>query len=264
MKPARKKKYPEDEARRERKEQIKDIMKNGLPENYIHSIHQYCDRWCEKCDFTARCTHYVLEKKIHGDEEADINSSKFWEDMSLMFEATIEMLDEKMKELGISTEEPDEDPEKAETQERNKHPLSASAYKFSIKLHKWIQEHDEALEKVRGMKAVVRGAVKPSDALETILWYNLFISAKLERATSALKECEEGDDEFEAMDMNGSAKIALIAIDRSIGAWGALLTALPQFEDDIYGFIKTLIKYRKQTEKIFPDARAFVRPGFDE
>lgn len=263
MKPARKKKNTEDQARKERKEQIKDFMKNGLPENYIPSIHQYCDRWCEKCDFTSRCTNFVLGQKIHG-EGPDLSNSEFWDDISLMFEATIEMLDEKMKEMGISPEELNDESETYEKRERLKHPLSAAVYKFSIKMHHWFQKHEEDMERVRNIKKVVKGTVKPSDALETILWYNYFISAKVERATSGLNEVNEADEEFETKDRNGSAKIALIAIDRSIGAWGVLLTALPHLEDEIFGFIKTLIKYRKQMEKTFPEARAFIRPGFDE
>jgi hypothetical protein len=264
MKPARKKKNPEDEARRERKEQIKDFMKNGLPENYIPSIHQYCDRWCEKCDYTSRCSSYSLGQQIHGDNEPDISQDEFWEDLSAMFEATYEMLIEHMKMMGMSDEEIEEVPEEKEERKRKKHPLAAATYKFSLSLHKWMMEHGEVLERVAQMKKQEKGTISPAEALEIIQWYNHFIAAKIDRAIYGWQNLMKTGDENETYDMNGSAKIALIAIDRSIGAWGALLPVLPQLEDEIFRFIKTLIGYRKRAESLFPAARAFVRPGFDE
>ncbi len=65
-------------------------------------------------------------------------------------------------------------------------------------------------------------------------------------------------------DSDGSAKIALIATDRSISAWGKLLKHLPKSEDEILEILVLLERLRNMTEKEFPDARKFVRPGFDE
>ena len=65
-------------------------------------------------------------------------------------------------------------------------------------------------------------------------------------------------------DSDGSAKIALIAIDRSIEAWIKLLQLLPDHEDAIIPLLAALQKIKKSGEAEFPDARKFVRPGFDE
>jgi catechol 2,3-dioxygenase-like lactoylglutathione lyase family enzyme len=61
---------------------------------------------------------------------------------------------------------------------------------------------------------------------------------------------------------NGSAKVALLSMDRSIAAWTtiAVTTADPD---------ATAIAHRRQAllldvERTFPHARQFVRPGFDE
>jgi hypothetical protein len=61
----------------------------------------------------------------------------------------------------------------------------------------------------------------------------------------------------------GSAKIALIAMDRSLPAWTILLRAFPQRETETLRLLAYLDRIRRLTEQEFPQARAFVRPGFD-
>jgi hypothetical protein len=72
------------------------------------------------------------------------------------------------------------------------------------------------------------------------------------------------EDEFSAQDMNGSAKIALIAIDRSIGAFKFLDDHLPSYQTEMMEFIEHLNGLRHDVEMLFPDARNFIRPGLDE
>jgi len=65
-------------------------------------------------------------------------------------------------------------------------------------------------------------------------------------------------------DSDGSAKVALIAIDRSMAAWGRMYDYFPAHQDQILALIKHLDSLRRRVEKIFPEARSFIRPGFDE
>jgi hypothetical protein len=91
---------------------------------------------------------------------------------------------------------------------------------------------------------------------------------KLSRAIgSRANEELETDEEMKTFpkDSDGSAKIALIAMDRSIAAWSGLRLALSGADDDeILNLLAQLAAIRRETEKLFPEARAFVRPGFDE
>ena len=79
-------------------------------------------------------------------------------------------------------------------------------------------------------------------------------------------EDEEYDAELEAVqnDSNGSVKVALIAIDRSLSAWRILQTSLPEKADTIVPMLVELERLRHATEAYFPNARDFIRPGFDE
>jgi len=65
-------------------------------------------------------------------------------------------------------------------------------------------------------------------------------------------------------DSDGSAKVALIAIERSMTAWGGMYSFFPSHRDQILGIIKHLDGLRRRVERVFPEARDFVRPGFDE
>jgi len=122
-----------------------------------------------------------------------------------------------------------------------------------------------------------------SDAIEVIRWYQFFIAAKVYRALmgrddkileDALREHElqagdEVEDEEEqfdgiAADSDGSAKIALIAVDRSSSAWRMMLSSVPEKADSIKPMLLELERLRRATELIFPQARDFIRPGFDE
>ena len=40
----------------------------GEHDNFISSIDNYCDRWCERCDFCARCSVYAAESETGFDE----------------------------------------------------------------------------------------------------------------------------------------------------------------------------------------------------
>ncbi|MGH8102155.1 MAG: hypothetical protein ACREIW_12720 [Chthoniobacterales bacterium] len=53
-------------------------------------------------------------------------------------------------------------------------------------------------------------------------------------------------------------------MDRCIAAWSALRIALgPDEDDEILDHLAQLSAIRRETENLFPNARAFVRPGFD-
>ena len=65
-------------------------------------------------------------------------------------------------------------------------------------------------------------------------------------------------------DADGSAKIALIGIDRSSSAWRILQSSLPEKAESTVQMLLELERFRRATEQNFPNAREFIRPGFDE
>jgi hypothetical protein len=96
--------------------------------------------------------------------------------------------------------------------------------------------------------------------LSVIAWYHVMIAAKTYRALVSAHQSAHGAAALRA-DANGSAKVALLAIDRSTAA----LHLLAEREDDarLGGLIELLDTLRFAIERRFPEARAFERPGLD-
>jgi len=228
---------------------------------FISGIYNYCDRWCERCPQTARCLTFASLEEDSDPEAQDIRNEAFWKKLSGIFEETLELLRESAKEWGIDIESLDstDDMEsiKARDDAAENHLLCRAAKSYSKTAEDWFKEKETLLFETA---AAAREGVDLDEAFEVIRWYQYFICAKIMRAVrGATEDEEEQSDEFPS-DSDGSAKIALIAIDRSIAAWAVIHTYCDEGVLDIIAFLDRL---RQAVEKAFPRARSFIRPGFD-
>ena len=149
------------------------------------------------------------------------------------------------------------------------------ATNYGEKVSEWFSETAEELVDLRKKELhqhseldipvndTIDELVKIENAIEVIMWYHFFISTKLRRANYSRENTDNSLIEIAKYDSDGSAKVALIAIERSIGAWGKLLDYIPEKEDDIFDYLKMLHQLKEKVENEFPDACNFVRPGFD-
>jgi hypothetical protein len=134
---------------------------------------------------------------------------------------------------------------------------------------RWLQANNEILKSKAEQLLLINNNEKPAlkfaDAWEVAQWYSVFISAKVHRSHFELEErLADPEDEYDLMSDNlGSAKIALIAIDRSIAALSAMYSAMPENEDDYLKFLAMLSHMKKLMLETFPGAMDFKRPGFD-
>ena len=102
------------------------------------------------------------------------------------------------------------------------------------------------------------------EAVETIEWFSSMISSKLYRAVCGQAEGWEDRDDTQT-DFNGSAKIALIGIEESRGAWMVLMEVGRATADGVPArAVKMLEELDIAVRERFPRAMTFVRPGFDE
>ena len=233
------------------------MMKIAAEDGYIDSIFNYCDRWCEKCSFTSKCRSYAM-----SEDEPKTDGTELFEYLSNVFKATMLMLKEMMKEMGIDPKEF----EKIELPERSdpkKNPLYKKVYALSGSMHDWLKENKPG-EFPGETEIISQDEIRNTrfhESIEVIYWYNFFISAKIFRALGGMEN--DGEDEIQN-DSNGSAKIALISIDRLIGAWSVVMENMKDHEDTILKFLIRLADLRKYAETTFPNARKFMRPGFDQ
>jgi hypothetical protein len=250
--------------------------------NLIPGIYNYCDRWCERCTMTARCSVFQTTPKLDPDDFA--NEEDFFKEVfkgvSESFQLTMELLQESADERGIDltpTEENDEWIEKRNRQKEKTQNTTISLLAMEYLDHgkKWLDHSSDALKELQEnlQSTALMGlpdrnpeqeALALKDALEVIPYYLHQIYVKIIRA-------QEGRDEDDAWfeendfpkDSDGSAKVALIGIDHSIVAWGTMLHHLSQQEDNILPILSRLEHLRTLLETSFPAARGFKRPGLD-
>lgn len=233
-------------------------------ERFIAGIYNYCDRWCERCPQTARCLNFSLsEEKFSDPETKDIRNEAFWRKLSEVFKETLELLEEMGKEWGIDLKSLDlesaGDAAAAKTEAARSHVVYRAAESYSKLAEKWLKENDALFS----FGTIPDGEVTIDEAVQVIRWYQHLIAVKVMRAIRGkAEEDEEGPDEF-PRDSDGSAKVALIGIDRSIGAWGVIPRCNRLYEKSVLEMVSLLKLLREAVEATFPAARSFFRPGLD-
>lgn len=248
----------DDAAIRPEVDRLKKVMRSKNCTNYISGIHNYCDGRCDRCAFTERCSSYELNQEL--ERSSGIENGKDDPDKQLMviLKATTEIIEEELAKKGV------DDIEKAidiKSEEVNtsipKHCLELQSESYAEKVTRWLESNQRELES----RIITEEKDEIQSYFESITWFQLFIPAKISRAVSVLQSPSPCDSEL--YDGNGSAKIALLAMDESIWAWQNLMNHIVKKEDSILNLLKHLSKLRSETEAFFPEARKFIRPGFD-
>jgi hypothetical protein len=228
----------------------------GNPD-FISGIYNYCDRWCERCPLTSRCLVYATEQEdAAAPANHDLRNEAFWQKLGAVFLETREMIAEWAKQAGVDLNEAATAEEARSHRKRqlvDNHPLTRCGKKYAHAASDWFREFDQTIEG--------SDTDQFEDAREVIQWYQYQIAVKTMRALSGQRE----EDSAELpKDSDGSAKVALIGVDRSIAAWRLMQLSLPERATSIVPLILQLEHVRLRLEKSFPEARGFVRPGFDE
>ena len=248
------------------------LKKLAGDERFIPGIYNYCDRWCERCPQTLRCLNFALSEEDFSDSETrDIRNEAFWKKLSEILMEAGEMLKEGARKWGVDLETldlaADTESIRARDEAAENHVICRAARAYGSMVEDWFKRTEGLL-----FETAVVGAegVDLEEAFEVIRWYQYFIAAKVMRAIRGKMEDDEDEDDEEEekdndfpSDSDGSAKIALIALDRSIGAWAVILHSNNLHGEGVLEIISFLDRLRQAVEQTFPEARAFIRPGFD-
>jgi hypothetical protein len=244
----------------------RDRLKKLVEEKrFIPGIYNYCDRWCERCPLTSRCLNFsISEEEFSESETRDIRNEAFWNKLSGIFKEALELLKEAAQKWEIDLETLDSMADiekiKAKDKDADTHLLCRAAKSYGQMVGDWFREREGLLLETTG---VSNEDVDLEEAFEVIQWYQYFIAAKVNRAIRGkMEEEEEGSDEFPS-DSDGSAKVALIAIDRSISAWAVISHYHHRDAESVFKMISFLDRLSQAIEETFPHARSFIRPGFD-
>ena len=257
------------------KEKLKKLAQDP---KFISGIYNYCDRWCERCPFTFRCLNYAMGEEDPDDATShDIENKNFWKKVEESLQLAMELLEDMAREQGIDLENVDMEEINREQELSREaaasHELSKTSYQYAEKVDSWFKryqdifkERQKALVKELEIglekKQLFKEAESIGDATEVIRWYQHQVYVKLMRALTK-PDFDEDEDEIQN-DSNGSAKVALIGINRSIGAWAKLYELFPEQSDTILDILLQLDRLKKKVNTTFPNAQHFKRPGFDD
>ena len=245
--------------------------------DFISGIYNYCDRWCERCPLTSRCLVYATEQDDDASPTScDAENSKFWQNLMPYRAQADELIPEWAKHAGVDLNTSEENQPSGRRRKRSvdKHPLVKAGKDYANAASDWFRALDQTID-VSIISFIANGAdaaatsteLDPEvtlpfeSAREVIQWYQYQISVKTMRALSTHNDQL---DDTETNDSDGSAKVALIGVDRSIAAWRFMQLSLPERSESIVPLILQLACFRNSLLKTFPKASEFIRPGFDE
>lgn len=228
-------------------------------DEFIPGIHNYCDRWCERCAFSSRCRAYAIEMAIaiEGPEKA-LADLEPWGDSE---EGGVDVPFAAGGDDGPADEEIEEEMLRHEVEDVLAwvHPLAEAAKALADLAAPLIEGAAGRSERGRPDAAAFQ------DPFETLARYRFLIPAKIHRALSG-RERQEPLAVGEALqsDANGSAKIAYIACAAG-GEAGLRLGRLePALAPQAAEYARTADRVLALLDEAFPSHRAFRRPGFDD
>ena len=229
--------------------------------NRIDAISSYCDRWCERCAFTDRCAVYACQAAIAmcGDAAAGLELA-LGDPQPVSATTPVPPWAAVLDVIRLSPEQ-ERDFARSERRRRKRLeplPLPRLADAFTLAALPWLRDRGEAL----------RESADPvlKEAFEVATHDAMLIGAKLHRAADGHERCQSGDEEIDVpavqSDWNGSAKVALLSIERSKLAWQTIAAATQ--DPHARTLAERLEALRGLVHEEFPRAMDFIRPGFDE
>lgn len=250
-------------------------------ENFIPGIFNYCNAWCERCSFRLRCRNYAMTADEDGnpiDHTAVGGIEKIEENLRKAMDLLSEQGEERdfdPAEL-MNVEEPDPEDmkeweEESEREEKaaREHPLHTITQTYMDQAQAWLEANEERIEKrlrlLQSGTHTHNDGARLANASEVAHWYVFMIHVKCHRALTGRGDMhEEHWGSPVQSDANGSAKVALLGAEESLSAWVAMTETLPEVKDELMPFLSMLRRTIRMIEHVFPDARRFVRAGFDE
>ncbi len=248
-------------------------------------MHNYCNRWCERCPLGHRCAINASRNTYVDEFEQALNLLD-----SPLDSGEKEALEEEASESAGQEEftdyasyfpaleedqDFDEEFERRQTELKDRidsHPLRELSVQAAHCVE-MVCERLQALLRDRpppetdglSWRQVIEAEKEEqqlNNFLDVLRWYRFPLEVKTRRALSGLLDDEEDEDEVQN-DWNGSAKVVKIAIQHCAGAGRKLLEMEPRLEDDLFLLLGQLQDFESALDDTFPHAAEFIRPGFD-
>ncbi len=239
-----------------------DLKKFSLMKKYIKGIYNYCDKWCEKCPFTSRCLHYIISTNpgvCEFDSTKMIREPYIYEDIPVGG-----ILRSETACLGIPLYKPLDKATLKIVREANRLVSVKLAYKYISVADNLFDKIDDIVKDSFISNKKYFQEIR--SASEVLTAYHFEIYSKLLRAsTSQLTKKKLIFEQYSYFnEANGSAKAALIFVNRSITAWKKLLFHFLFLNKKMNKVVLLLEKIYSNIENDFPGAKNFKHNWFDE
>jgi len=238
----------------------------GTP-RLIPGVHNYCDRWCERCRFKTRCVVAVMHERIDAAraQGQELSTSEVLDELIPPYDGPPRpWLDEIIEAANRPPTEAEQ--REMERQERElERRLAADTLLLDAREYGMIADR---VSRALTAELTSHGDPVVLAALEAIAWHSLSIAAKTYRAVNGelrdlIADYEE-DDPVQS-DHNGSAKIARLMVAESRECWAALMQVGRATADGVpVKMVERLDRLDRDLAIRFPRAMAFTRPGFDD
>ena len=221
-----------------------------VQDGFIVGIFNYCDRWCERCPLTNRCRLFADMAEIDFEQgNGPVTEPRMRRERRRLAAQMIEFY-AQAEELGETAgRKPDE---------------------CLGQLPQGLESSFEPDPEVVANGSALRGKMRKLElsanptvrlAIETIQYFSLFVPIKMMRAFSQVARHGPGDPQSDA---NGSGKAALLALERMESAWHTLIDTHHYSPTEAAPFLAEIARMQRNLQRAVPNARKFVRPGFDE
>jgi hypothetical protein len=225
-------------------------------DGFILGVYNYCDRWCERCALASRCRVYAEDLNISLDlpEESPPGageSPSVVRSLGAVAAAFAESIPDEFFACGSKAGEDLEvsDLPRRPELEPAERELERRVQDLSTRFWNWLAPESRA------------GDAAVKEAVEVLQHFSIYIGPKVHRALIGRKDCEEDGMLSDAL---GSAKVAVLALDRLGDAWLQLAERGAISVLEAAPVLAELQSVTAELERLFPRARDFVRPGFDE
>jgi hypothetical protein len=211
-----------------------------VQEGFIVDVSSFCDRWCARCALTSRCELFVKNNSDPGSTTANSR---------LILLEQVEMMRDAARRQPARA--PSHDTVCNLPADLEASPMDPSA---------GVVNNSKALHRKR-QRARLSANASIRLAVETIDHFTLLVPVKLLLCLGTVARDGPGPQQSDA---NGWGKAALLGLERMRAAWRLLVDTHHCSESDVAPFLSEISRMQRNLERAVPDARAFVRPGFDE
>ncbi len=240
---------------------------NTKENNFIPSIFNYCDRWCERCDYTGRCRLFSMEEERKGENDGE-EKYNFIKEFHKTFEETRKLIEEYAAKFDKDFSNVEEIREK----EPPVTPLSFLATKYFEDASGYLKNLMAEIKSSGIENAAISACIPQNPGMKKLLeivecyeivqWYHTMIPVKINRAVSATTKDNSDDEEseFSLYDANGSAYVAYKSVLKSITALGVILSWTGLLKEETLNLIIDAGRIKTMVETDFSGAPGFIWP----